>query len=437
MAVKILHMADIHLDCAFTGSGFPPELTRKLRSNLKSTLAKIFEMARQEQVDIITICGDLYESERISADTFRFLKDEFLKLSPVKIFIAPGNHDPFTPSSIYAGLEKANLSNVHIFKEPRFVPVEISEGIYLWGFAHPSPDYRGEPLKEFKINYPAARLQGIPSGKLVLQQELPERVGFCNSDPERSEGEESQSEILRDAQDDCGVFDRKINNEGCNILLFHGSDTRAVPDGKAVHAPFTYDEVVQAGASIALTGHYHKMRCDLKNKPLLIYPGSPEPLGFDESGEHFAVVVKVEKNGESSAAPVKTNIINFSTEEIDITGISSSADGAQKIKDAAGKYGRTDIVRVILKGRIDPEISIDTGTLSDNLKGEILYLAVLDKTEPAFDYGSIAEEINVRGVFVKKIFTEMESAGEKRKEVLEQALKLGLEAFEKKEIILP
>lgn len=378
MAVKILHMADVHLDCAFTGSGFPPELTRKLRSNLKSTLAKIFERARQEKVDIITICGDLYESERISADTFRFLKDEFLKLSPVKIFIAPGNHDPFTPSSIYAGLEKGNLSNVHIFKESRFIPVEISEGICLWGFAHPSPEYRGEPLKGFKIN-----------------------------------------------------------RDGCNILLFHGSDLRAVPYGKTVHAPFVYDEVIQTGASIVLTGHYHKTRCDTENKPLLIYPGSPEPLGFDESGDHFAVIVKVEKSGESSAIPVKTNAINFSNEEIDISRISSSADGSQKIKDAVKKYGKTDIVRAILKGRIDPEISIDAEILSANLKGEILHLVVVDKTEPAFDYESIAGELNVRGVFAKKILAEMGMADEKRKEVLEHALKLGLEAFEKKEILLP
>ncbi|MCL5773448.1 MAG: phenylalanine--tRNA ligase subunit alpha [Firmicutes bacterium] len=73
---------------------------------------------------------------------------------------------------------------------------------------HPSR----EMWDSFFINYPAAGLQGSPSGKFVLRQELTKRVGICHSE----QSEESQSEILRNAQDDCGVFNRKISD---NLLL--------------------------------------------------------------------------------------------------------------------------------------------------------------------------------------------------------------------------
>ncbi|MCL5773895.1 MAG: acyl-CoA dehydratase activase [Firmicutes bacterium] len=79
-------------------------------------------------------------------------------------------------------------------------------------------DIGSDTIKTVVINSPAAGLQGSPSGKFVLRQELPERAGFCHSDPEQSEGEESQSEILRDAQDDCGVFDRKIKGSSIREL---------------------------------------------------------------------------------------------------------------------------------------------------------------------------------------------------------------------------
>ncbi|MCL5773037.1 MAG: hypothetical protein M1536_01460 [Firmicutes bacterium] len=78
------------------------------------------------------------------------------------------------------------------------------------------------------INYPAAGLQGSPSGKFVLRQELPKKVGICHS--ERSE--ESQSEILRDAQDDCGVFNRKI------ILVIALILAISIPSGILLAAKF-------------------------------------------------------------------------------------------------------------------------------------------------------------------------------------------------------
>ncbi|MCL5773474.1 MAG: radical SAM protein [Firmicutes bacterium] len=67
---------------------------------------------------------------------------------------------------------------------------------------------------------PRRKLQGSPSGKFVLRNELPERAGICHS-----EGiEESPYEILRDAQDDCGVFQSQNKDERLYVAAIRTED---------------------------------------------------------------------------------------------------------------------------------------------------------------------------------------------------------------------
>ena len=45
----------------------------------------------------VTIGGDLYEHERAGVDTGRFLADTFASWQPMRVLIAPGNHDALLP----------------------------------------------------------------------------------------------------------------------------------------------------------------------------------------------------------------------------------------------------------------------------------------------------------------------------------------------------
>ena len=48
--------------------------------------------------------------------TGRFLAETFAAWRPLRVFIAPGNHDPFMPGSLYRTTEWP--ANVHIFSSP-------------------------------------------------------------------------------------------------------------------------------------------------------------------------------------------------------------------------------------------------------------------------------------------------------------------------------
>ena len=103
--VRILHFADLHLDRSFAGLSVAPSEAAKRREELRAALRRIVDLALELDVDALTIGGDLYEHERAGPDTANFLAGEFERLAPKRVLIAPGNHDPYIPDSLYWRLD--------------------------------------------------------------------------------------------------------------------------------------------------------------------------------------------------------------------------------------------------------------------------------------------------------------------------------------------
>lgn len=109
--IKLLHAADLHLDSPFEGlSGDKAAMRRKEQRELLSSLA---ELARAEKVDLVLLAGDLLDSDSTYLETSEELCRSLGSIG-VPVFIAAGNHDPYTATSPYAKLEFPE--NVHIFK---------------------------------------------------------------------------------------------------------------------------------------------------------------------------------------------------------------------------------------------------------------------------------------------------------------------------------
>ena len=66
--------------------------------------------------------------------------------------------------------------------------------------------------------------------------------------------------------------------------------------------------------------------------------------------------------------------------------------------------------------------------MSINIRDSLRYFMakVVDKTTRRADYAGMAQEYNLRGLFVKKILEEQETSGD---EMLKQALSYGLDAL--------
>lgn len=93
----------------------------KVRETRFKTIEKIIQLALQEQVDFILVCGDIFDHNAISEKTI-FKLISILKNFTNPIYLLPGNHDPFVYGSVWEKPIWSKLSNIIILKEKK--PIE-------------------------------------------------------------------------------------------------------------------------------------------------------------------------------------------------------------------------------------------------------------------------------------------------------------------------
>lgn len=144
---KIIHTGDIHLDSRFVD--FPEDEQRARRESLRNIFSKIVDIANSENVDVLILAGDVFDSCSVRPETAdSFLRD--LRRAKCRVFITPGNHDPLTPASPYATLDFPE--NVHIFSSRNLTPVEIPElSLRIYGAAYTSEVYDERILDGFSV----------------------------------------------------------------------------------------------------------------------------------------------------------------------------------------------------------------------------------------------------------------------------------------------
>ena len=118
--MRILHAADLHLDSAF--AALPEEKARQRRRELREMPARLAALAKEKNVDLVLLPGDLFDGERVYPETLEKLKAALGEMD-CPVFISPGNHDPYMRRSPYAG--DGWPENVHIFREEQLTAVEL------------------------------------------------------------------------------------------------------------------------------------------------------------------------------------------------------------------------------------------------------------------------------------------------------------------------
>ena len=370
---QILHFADLHLDRSFAGVGIYSNEASRRREELRAALRRIVDMALERGVDVLTVGGDLYEHDRVTLDTGHFIAQQFERLAPVPVLVAPGNHDPLLPDSLYRRMDWP--PNVHVFDSMAWTPYELRDGTRVWGVGHNGPAVREHLLSDLRAD--------------------PARV---------------------------------------DVALLHGSDLGSVPDGKVAHCPFERADIAATSARFLLLGHYHGMYTSPANHPTFGYPGSPEPLAFDEVGQHYVLLLNV----DSTAATVEAGPINevtYRTEQIDVSTMSTSDEIREAIVQLAIEgTADKDIIRVTLEGQADADLRIDQAALLSATVDLFRYLDVVDATTVSLPLDDLAQEMTTRGAFVRLMNERIENSEGAERQRLEGARLYGLQAFENQEV---
>ncbi len=373
MSTSLLHIADLHLDRAFAGMGCQGELAIRRRLGLREALRRAGRTAQERDCAAVTIGGDLYEHDRAGADTATFLVDTFASWAPMAVLVAPGNHDALLAGSIYSRTDWP--SNVRIFDSTELSPHPLGDGLMVWGLAHLEPAWQGDPL-------------GCPPA-----------------------------------------------DGGVNIALFHGAELGSRPDGKSIHGPFHAADIRERGFAAALCGHYHRRRVD--EVAGLLYPGSPEPLTFDESEPRGPVVVTISGDGAVTYECVDDNRWHARTAIADVSSARSLADVVDAAEAAAalacaGLDPERTMLRVDLVGEIDQAVSTDSFTVETSVRdgSGAAGVRVRDLTSPALNAAGLAGDATVRGAFVRAVEQATAAAADDdQRAMLDDALRYGLQAL--------
>ncbi len=358
-----LHTADIHLDSAFSAH-FDAKHAEMRRREVLRCLSGIIERAKE--VDLLLISGDLFDSKTPSAETVSFLKRKFAELGKTRVFIAAGNHDPYSAGSVYAKEDFG--SNVHVFATyPECIEIpELSTRVFGASFGD----------------------------------------AFCDDTIEFSPIEKED-----------GIAD---------IMVLHGDLTSV--GGNSRYNPIDKSFIENCGADYLALGHIHKRSEVLRVKSTYYaYPGVPEGRGFDECGDMGCYIGNI-SNGAVNAEFERTCIRRMYRTEVDISGVTDNLGAAEVVTREIEKLGSPeDMYRIILTGRtargfLNPDI------IKEELSSRVYHLEIRDETRGDYDIEQIAAQNTLCGEFVRIMQRKMQESGADS-DVLHKAMALGIDTL--------
>ena len=124
--MKFIHIADMHFDKPFTileKNG----LSESRRLEQRNVFTKMINYIKENNIEYLFIAGDLYEHEYVRKSTIEFINNCFKQIENTRVYIAPGNHDPYINNSyynkfawnenvrIFANIEKIENGNINIY----------------------------------------------------------------------------------------------------------------------------------------------------------------------------------------------------------------------------------------------------------------------------------------------------------------------------------
>ena len=148
--MKFVHIADVHLDSPFKTISDRADIGVERRLEQRNALKKVIEYIKQNNIEYLFISGDLYEQDYIRESSINFLNELFKEIPDTKIYIAPGNHDPFIKNSFYATFNWNK--NVKIFTN--VVQKVENDGVNIYGFGFNNFEMNDNQIKNIELDEP-------------------------------------------------------------------------------------------------------------------------------------------------------------------------------------------------------------------------------------------------------------------------------------------
>lgn len=367
----------IHCADLHLGAAFSavPEKARERQDEQLQTFNSIIDLCNAIEADILLIAGDLFDSSFVSDELFATVTGGFRRLKSTLVFIATGNHDPAGIDSVY--VTKNWPENVGLFTGDMLCYELENINVRVWGCGF-TKHYETEPV-------------AVP--------EVPE-------------------------------------DDYINLMVLHGE---LASQGKgSQYRPVTKGFIGNSRMEYIALGHIHATSgLQRAGKTAYAYSGSPEPLGFDETGSHGVNVLRISKKScEMDFAEVARRM--YAAESVDVSEASTQDEIAAKIEETLqkkyGEYWCENLYRIKLTGLLPADFVPSPAAISARLNQRLYYVNLEDQTKVKANIELLSRENSLRGAFVRGILAQKEAFIKSGNDAglcrCDDALNIGLRAFE-------
>ncbi|PWK16164.1 metallophosphoesterase family protein [Tumebacillus permanentifrigoris] len=371
--IRLLQAGDLHIGTAFSGSGFGVEKARRRRREVLGTFRLLCEAALTHRADVLLLTGDLFEAEWVTEAEVSEVRHLLGKLQ-LPVLITPGNHDALLSGGPYSWGEWPD--NVHLFGPAVEAKTFPELGLTVHGYGYGQKWVRDNPMAGYRV----------PADGLL------------------------------------------------HVVMIHGS--YEAPEATP-YWPVSRDELLALGADYIALGHYHQAQVLLDEAGLMqaAYAGSLEPLGYDETGEHGAFLLQLQRGGARVEwLPIAQRA--YRRVEVELDGCTHLLDAADRIRAAVPEAWRgRDLLEIVLGGAVDPGLHLDAHDLTERLQGLAFHVRLTDRTHPDLD-GDAYLPTSAAGRYVAKLRERLATeTDEQKRRLLERALVMGLNAYERGKVV--
>jgi exonuclease SbcD len=380
---RLLHMADVHLGARHNDMGPAAAAQRERQFD---AFKRSIDLAIAEKVDLVLICGDLFDSnsqpkrsvERAAAELGRLAQRH------IPVVVIPGTHDCYDAASIYRVFDLAELADA---------PPDSNLVTVL-------TDTRSS------IDFPQL-------GMTVRARVFPAKRG-------------SESPLLAIT---VKPDDPSVQAHNWQVGMVHGS--LAVPGRfDADEVTFTEQEVAQSNLDYLALGHWHSFREGRAGKTVWAYSGAPEPVALDQDGAGQVVLANLEERDGQRRVTVEARTVGrtrFRRVEADAATLESQAELDRRLRELASPDLVLD-VRIV--GVMADDLDLNIDELERQLTGFFLRLRIRDTSVAALPETESAPADTILGAFARDFrsrILDSETRGDaERAAELREALRLGM-----------
>jgi DNA repair protein SbcD/Mre11 len=364
---RLMHLADVHLGARYRDLG-PAAAAQRERQF--AAFQRAIDLALAEKVDLVVVCGDLFDSNGQPRRSVEAVAAQFARLARQHIptVIIPGTHDCYDEGSIY-----------RVFDLPALAGVELgSDAVVV------STDER------FSVNYPALDL--AVHGRVFRTKRAPTSplAGFAVE----GGGQAAPADRAR-----------------WNVGLIHGS-LRMPGKVDTDDVLFTEAEVAASGLDYLALGHWHSYLSGRAGKTTWAYAGAPEPVALDQDRAGSVLLVEL---AEGAAPRIDVRTVGRTVVkrlDIDAAEIGTQDKLVARLMALADENLFLD---VRLVGMMPDELDLNLDEVERQVNGRFLRFRLRDHSMVALPVGELAPRDTIPGAFVRDLearIAEHESNGD-------------------------